>query len=402
MERGELRDRALVFCSRDICYQSGNFFAGQLAGAFEELGCEADLCELSEGDDLDERLEPFVGRPYRVIVDFNSRLPRMVMDDGTPYLDTLCGPFYDFLLDHPLFHHKGLSSGARNLRAIALDESHAAYLGRCYPSLAEARMLPLAATRAIGDGEKDGDGRILFPGTYDSPDAVYEIVRAAPEPLRGMMDDLIEMRLADPMLPMEDALRQNLAGQGMEGLPDEQFAVIMNALYPVDAYVRDYFRKAALDALVLGGVPVSVMGTGWEKYKPPNGAGGGENPRVEPQMMFGPAFERIARASVILDVSPIFPRGVHDRVLAGMANRAAVLTDENPYISEHFKDGREVCLYSLTDLSTLVGRANELLSSRGRAEEIAEAAFSCFERGHTWRHRAAEILSWADGAGQIA
>lgn len=49
----------------------------------------------------------------------------------------------------------------------------------------------------------------------------------------------------------------------------------------------------------------------------------------------------------MLDVSPIFNRGVHDRAIAGMANRTVVLTDSNPYRCAHFKNRKDMMFYSL-------------------------------------------------------
>ena len=68
-------------------------FANQIGAAFEELGYEVTVCELSKEDDLDAKLARYIGQPYRLILDFNSLLPRMVLDDGTPYVDRLAGPF---------------------------------------------------------------------------------------------------------------------------------------------------------------------------------------------------------------------------------------------------------------------------------------------------------------------
>lgn len=56
------QEKILVFCSREICYLSGNFFAHQLAGAFEEAGYETTVCEFTSKDDLDKVLSPFFGK----------------------------------------------------------------------------------------------------------------------------------------------------------------------------------------------------------------------------------------------------------------------------------------------------------------------------------------------------
>lgn len=48
-----------------ICYLSSNFFANQIGAAFEELGYEVTVCELSKEDDLDAKLARYIGQPYR-------------------------------------------------------------------------------------------------------------------------------------------------------------------------------------------------------------------------------------------------------------------------------------------------------------------------------------------------
>ncbi len=386
----EQKEKVLIFSSREICYSSSNFFAHQLGAAFEELGFVAEVCEVTSEADLDAKLEPLLAQNYRAVVDFNSMLPRMVVEDGTPYLDQLHGPFFDYILDHPLFHYTGLTSGVKNLHALVLDEAQAVYVQTYYPQAASVHMLPLGATKALYEGEKERECRILFPGTYDSPDAVYEVVKASPEPLRGMMKRLIEQRIAKPLIPMEEAFRAELADEGKE-LPPEQFAVFMNAMYAVDAYVRDYFRKKALDTLLEAKIPVTVIGEGWEKYSYKDE----HSLQRERSVPFSLSFERIAKAHILLDVSPIFNRGMHDRIPAGMANHAVVLTDENPWLLEQFAD-EELAFYSLENMQTLCDRAERLLGDSALRERMAERAYHTYETKHTWKCRAEKILQFAD------
>lgn len=122
------------------------------------------------------------------------------------------------------------------------------------------------------------------------------------------MKDLIERRLADPTLPMEEAFSQQLKEEKLE-LPAGQFALFMNSMYAVDAYVRDYFRKAVLDALLAEKLPVTVFGKAGKNIPAGTSTACGASPAVP----FALSFERIAKAHVLLNVSPIFNRGMHDR-----------------------------------------------------------------------------------------
>lgn len=386
--RESTEKQILVFCSREICYQSGNFFANRLGEAFEELGCTVEICELGEWDNLDGKLKPYIGKQYQLILDFNSMLPRLVMEDGRPYLDMLDGPFFNYILDHPLFHYNCLTCEVQNLHVLVLDEAQRDYVRQYYPRVKSVHMLPLGAAKALYDGGKRADCRIFFSGTYERCEKAREKMEAAEEPLRSAMKALASRRIEEPLLPMEKAFEEYLAEQGRE-LSRESFALAMNAMYPVDVFVRDYFRKAALDELLKHGFPVTVMGNGWEKYH----FGEEGSLRREREVPFALSFERIAKEHILLNVSPIFNRGMHDRIPAGMANRAALLTDENPYLNGLFTDREHLCLYSLSDMQTLSERAGDLLWNRELRQQIQEAAYRKFAAAHTWRHRAEAILA---------
>ena len=79
------KDFSILF-QRDLLFVR-KFFAHQLAAAFDDLGYETTVCEFTSQDDLDAVLSPFFGKKYRAVFDFNSLLPRLAMDDGTPVID---------------------------------------------------------------------------------------------------------------------------------------------------------------------------------------------------------------------------------------------------------------------------------------------------------------------------
>ncbi len=303
-------------------------------------------------------------------------------------LDKLDGPFFDYILDHPLFHYNCLNADLKNLNGIFLDEAQEAYVKRYYPRVKKTLTMPLGATEAVTGGKKTETDTVLFMGTYDRPDKIYEMVDLSPEPLRSYMKELIEMRIEDPILPMEEGFGQLLKTHG-EDLPDDKFSLFMNAMYSVDAYIRDYFRKAAVDELVRAKIPVRLVGEGWEKYESCNEA----YVTREKAVVFGLSFEKIAHADVLLNVSPFFNHGAHDRIFAGMANHCTVLTDRNPYLERILKEGEQVCMYSLKDIRTLSDYAAELLSNRALCREIQNNAYTEFKHKYTWEEKAKQLLA---------
>ena len=382
------KEKSLYLVRERSVISRADFFANQMADAFEDLGFDVQVCEFDEHDDLDAVFQPLYGQKYRLLLDFNSTITRMVEEDGTPVLDKLDGPFFDYILDHPLFHYNCLNADLKNLNGIFLDEAQEAYVKRYYPRVKKTLTMPLGATEAVTGGKKTETDTVLFMGTYDRPDKIYEMVELSPEPLRSYMKELIEMRIEDPILPMEAGFGQLLKTHGEE-LPDDKFALFMNAMYSVDAYIRDYFRKAAVDELVRAKIPVRLVGEGWEKYESCNEA----YVTREKAVVFGLSFEKIAHADVLLNVSPFFNHGAHDRIFAGMANHCTVLTDQNPYLKRILKDGEQVCMYSLKDIRTLSDYAAELLTNHALCRDIQNNAYVEFKQKYTWEEKAKQLLA---------
>ena len=209
------KEKIIVFSSREICYQSSSFFANQMADAFENLGFDVQVCEFDEHDDLDAVFQPLYGQKYRLLLDFNSTITRMVEEDGTPVLDKLDGPFFDYILDHPLFHYNCLNADLKNLNGIFLDEAQEAYVKRYYPRVKKTLTMPLGATEAVTGGKKTETDTVLFMGTYDRPDKIYEMVDLSPEPLRSYMKELIEIHGGRNLAAVSANVDYIVAGENM-------------------------------------------------------------------------------------------------------------------------------------------------------------------------------------------
>lgn len=383
-----MNEKVLIFTSREICYNSHFFFAHQMGGAFEKLGYEVEYCEFTRESDFDAVLQPYLGQSYKMMLDFNSLMPQLAEEDGTPVLDMIDGPFYDYILDHPLFHYNCLSAKAKNFHAIFLDEAQEAYVKRYYPGVKSTMTMPLGATEAFTKDKGTAVPEcVLFMGSYDSEEKLYEMIELAPEPIKSLSKQVLERRLAEPTDTMEAIFHEVLRERGME-LDDARFALFMNHMYPVDAYVRNHFRRKAIDCLVKYHIPVKIVGEGWEKYRSFD-----ENlVKREIPVEFGLSFEKIAKEHILLNNSPFFNHGAHDRIYAGMANHCAVLTDENPYLQRTLKDRENIMLYSLKDEKNLKDMAEELLTNHGFCKDIQENAYREFVQKHTWEKRVEHLL----------
>ena len=144
-----MKDTILLFESRDLCYESNRYFTGCLEDAFERMGYRTQVCDLSVH--MEEQLEELLLRQetYVAAIDFNSLLPRLELEDHTPYLQAFCVPFFNYLVDHPLYHHAALKRSFPAYSVICIDRCHQEYIRTCYPHIKQAVCLPLGAMQAV-------------------------------------------------------------------------------------------------------------------------------------------------------------------------------------------------------------------------------------------------------------
>lgn len=385
--------RVLVVCSRQICYFSGNFFAAQMADAFERLGCEVTRLEFTLDDDLDRILVPFHYSNFDLIIDVNTQMCHLEDDDGM-VLDLIGGPFYDYIVDHPLFHYNSLNSPIKDLHAITLDRGQKEYIDRYYKNVKSSLFMPLSGNEAVEQTKLTAKPeRILLMSTYVPPQKSYEVVESSPELLMKLQKGIIDIRTQDPYVTNEAALETVLKDigfgvQSWEEIDDQQFALLLNACYPADVYIRNYFRDKTTRALLSAGIPIVVVGEGWYEFKHAKEY----LLQIQKPCDFSLSYERIAKEHIILNNAPMFPDGMHDRVIGGMANHCAVLTERTDYLEETFEEGKNIAFYDAKKLSTLGDVATDLLTRPSAVMDLQEEGYIAYKKHHTWDHRALQLL----------
>lgn len=348
--------RGLIFSTRSLCYYSAAFFADRIADSLEENGgkiVRADIPEDTSGGGIEEALSLLSKERFDFVLDFNSKLPRMLNDEGVPYPDTIMSaeepdtpaPFYNYILDHPLYHHPGLSRNLENYHAIVIDRSHGRYIEKYYPNVKEAIYRPLPGSPALTQLPfEERSERLFFPGTYIARTVIeHEIERLNSKRKERLIKELFYEW--DPEeKPIEEAVLERLTEEDRERV---SFPVLMNSLYPLDRLMRFERRRRIIVFLAQNGVEIDIQGEGWEDtgiFSFPNVR------RIAPSAIAS-SIEIMAGYKKVLDVNPCFFEGLHDRVSSALLNGCIVYSDMSEKTAPDDKNLRP---YSFHDLEALI------------------------------------------------
>ena len=393
-----------------------SYFSHQMAGEFQKLGYAVFFYDLKQEESSAGKLRKFIRPRETVLVTFNFQgleKEAGVYREGIGYLwDTYHIPCYNIAADHPYFYDDRLKDLPEKYRHISIDRRQKAYFEEFYPEYVSRGFLPLAGT-GLRQGEDEAKtGKAGAQGDAEQAAPCYDVILTGNytklsffEPYinwineeyaafyRGIIDDLLE----HPACTVEEvALAHCEREMGKE--PNDQLRIALHKMIFIDLYVRNYWRGKAVRTLVNAGIPVHVVGKGWEELEDVRHP---QCLKLHPQTDSVTCLEMLADAKVSLNVMPWFKDGAHDRVFNSILNGAVCVTDPSCYLEEELHEGEGVCYVALQDLDALPEKVKDLLQNDSGRNEIVRRGRAIVEQKHTWAQRAKTLAAWiAEDAAQ--
>jgi len=370
----------LIFEMKTVCYNSYLYFGDALGKALAELGHNVEYFKVDE-QELDD-LEQFVGKHYDALIDFNSDLPRALMDDDSFFLDHVDAPFYDIILDHPLYHHDSLKNQLNNFHVICLDAKHKDYILKYYPHIKSVHATPMTGELAFGHDSIDWDNfenrqyDILFSGTYTDPTRIETAIKKLPDFLANNIKDLIDMMQADSTLTIEDAV-ESLARNEIYDYINSDLPLHTQTFYLADTYVRCVNRKNLVLALDKCEHKLDLFGGLWEELDL-------KHATIHREIPFNLTFTVFAKSKICVNIMPNFKAGSHDRVFSAQLNGAVALTDHTTLLRQEYSDMRNILFYDLTNIDSVPVKVDASLNDLVQLKKIAQAGYEIASKHHTW------------------
>lgn len=379
----------LMFKVKSVCYDSTFYLADLYGRMLETFGHQ--VTYFNSDDEPITALDRYIGMHFDAMLDFNSLLPNLDTDEGKLFLDTIDAPFYNYILDHPLYHNKQLKAPLARYHVICLDTEHAEYISRYYPHIRSVHVLPLCglpflsgtesyqvsklfknfALEQVDDTQNNIDEiskkyDLIFTGTYSDPNMLYQRIKGFDEPMSGQMQHMIEIMLAEPALNQEQALLRMLTE---EQIPVSKISVPehLYAFFMVDMYVKSYYREQVLNQVLSTGRTLCLYGGMWDVWQ----TGYASQLDIHEMVPFKDSPRVLAGAWISLNVMPWFKAGIHDRVLTAMRSGTVSLTDDSRMLDQYFAKGEDLLVYDLAELDRIPEMVEYYLEHKNALRDMA-------------------------------
>lgn len=361
-------------------------FTKKLQEAFLRSGVNCRILEAQHNNPKPFLTELFKDPPDCTL-SFNGLLPD---EEGRFFCDLIRIPHVAYVVDSP---NSFVSLAQSPLTIIASVDGPACEFFRGI-NAKNVIFLPHGVEKNLGfesyEQERPYDV-LMLASCIDYENIRQQWQKLFPEAIGKVLDTAAEHALTDYKISYVQSFVTALdAYVSKGGEVDPQKFNFIEMLDLLEMYIRGRARvemvRAIRDAKIdVFGSPSTT--SSWQKQ-----IGKQSNVVIHDTVPFDQALELMQRSKIVLNSCAWIKYGVHERTLAGLACGALVITDDNPFLREQFKDGASIVLYQYGKPESLNAAVNSYLSDESKRRKIVSAGREQVMLHHTWDHRAASLL----------
>jgi len=345
-------------------YGSTHYFAKKFCKALERTGAQTRLFWIGEG--------LFYKAFYAICndpPDLTCSFSDITFGNKEPLGSQWHIPHLSLLIDPAVYFLHQLRGDYSLVSSVDLEDCE--FIKKL--GFSRAFFLPHGVDRSLRSNETERPYDIVMIGTCIDPEEVRLKWKTQFSPQQCQI--------------LEKGAQRVLSNEGVSTLQVLLEAGIQENLpilhHELDLYIGGKDRIDLVNALQ--GLSVHVWGRGpWEKCCP--------KAFIHPSISYTQSLSIMKKAKIVLNSSPRFKHGSHERIFHASACGAAVATSESSYILRDFEKNKSLLTYSHEGWKEFRSRILSLLNDPCRLFEMAEQGRKITLAHHTWDHRAQELL----------
>lgn len=299
--------------------------------------------------------------------------------------------FFNILVDHPFYFRKEIEIYKfEKLYYVCIDLGNTKYLQNMYPNRSNSFLfIPHGGTLAEHGIVHNRTIDILYVGSCGE---ICDI-----DGLRKNKDIDFIFSFFDEYYRNNSGAESFFAVKSLFdnlGMPDnkETFVSIEELAIIYEQYETSQRRIRLITYLAELGFDITVCGGGiWEKCFSEK-----HFDNVDFRGFISPeeCVELISTAKILVNDSPFFSYGSHERVFNGMLNKTVVLTNESEYLKTRYIDGRDILYWDGWNVDEAAEKIAAILADDEYRQSLVESAFAK-TTNDTWSDRAYELIQFA-------
>ena len=375
-------------------YSVVNLFVDNTIYFLKKKGHIVTIIDANSSDAIKDLLDIFNTQVVDLVINF-GKATNPILNDGRPLYDAANTTLLAVYVDHPAHHIPSLTENIKNFLCCFNDKQHVDYVNEILPNHHKiAFFLPHGGLKKtfeednqiknLEEYKKQKSIDIVFAGTFNKNiTKKWEDIIDYP---KYILDEVSEILIHDDYASVHKTFNQVCTKYGIKF---STFGKVQlpSTLVEIIGYVRSVKRVELIKKIAKSGLNITICGNGWESFVKEH-----KNINYIGALNIKENLELITKAKVLINVTPNFTDGSHERVFTGMLNNTVVFSDKSRYYDEFFEDEKNILYYSFNSLDEDIEKLKNILKDDKKLYEISQNAYEIANKHHTWENRVDTML----------
>ncbi|MFX4155078.1 glycosyltransferase [Aliarcobacter butzleri] len=375
-------------------YSVVNLFVDNTIYFLKKKGHIVTIIDANSSDAIKDLLDIFNTQVVDLVINF-GKATNPILNDGRPLYDAANTTLLAVYVDHPVHHIPSLTENIKNFLCCFNDKQHVDYVNEILPNHHKiAFFLPHGGLKKtfeednqiknLEEYKKQKSIDIVFAGTFNKNiTKKWEDIIDYP---KYILDEVSEILIHDDYASVHKTFNQVCTKYGIKF---STFGKVQlpSTLVEIIGYVRSVKRVESIKKIAKSGLNITICGNGWESFVKEH-----KNINYIGALNIKENLELIKKAKVLINVTPNFTDGSHERVFTGMLNNTVVFSDKSRYYDEFFEDEKNILYYSFNSLDEDIEKLKNILKDDKKLYEISQNAYEIANKHHTWENRVDTML----------
>lgn len=381
--------RLLVY-KGDFQYGVLNFFIDYLIEAFISKNHEIIVVDLTKSGVCNEIIEIFSTKSIDCVISFGSIGVDLSLDNNELIYNIVNTTFLGIYVDHPVSDMDSIVVPVNNYLISFIDKNHVSFINEIFPDKHKISFfLPHGGLSLEENSDitfdmylKEKEIDVLFSGTYMGKPSKFW----ANNSFCCLLDEICEILIYDDYASLHETFKYIFEKEGIKFSSLSKSK--LHGLYQlVITYVRQKKRDILIKKLIESGLKIVVCGNNWDNFFDEY-----DNVDYKGGLDIKETLRLISKSKILINATPNFINGSHERVFTGMLNHTVVFSDRSKYYDEYFEEGDTILYYSFNTLENDIMKLKSYLNNNKKLFEMSQKAYSIVKKEHTWSNRADKIL----------
>ncbi|MCT7579748.1 glycosyltransferase [Aliarcobacter butzleri] len=375
-------------------YSVVNLFVENTVYFLEKKGNKVTIIDANSSDAITNLLHIFNTQVVDLVINF-GKATNPILNDGRPLYDAANTTLLAVYVDHPTYQISSLTENIKNFLCCFNDKHHVEYVNEILPNHHKiAFFLPHGGLKktfeennqikSFSEYKKQKSIDIIFAGTFNKDiSKKWEDIIDYP---KYILDEVSEILIYDDYASVHKTFNEICTKY------DIKFSTfgkvqLASTLVEIINYIRSYKRVELIKKIAKSGLNIAVCGNGWEDFAKKN-----KNINYLGALNIKDNLELIQKAKVLVNITPNFTNGSHERVFTGMLNNTVLFSDKSSYYDEFFEDEKNILYYSFNSLDKDIEKLKNVLKDDEKLFSMSQNAYEIANNHHTWENRVDTML----------